>query len=215
MLVPRQQEHALRAQMIAAADANIHKEIGQKLMADGLSLAADTIEEREAISWFFGYLRDTPKPADMVDKAKLNYPHGLAAGIILWKFARAGAGNTTIGAIANEIVNKLQHKMMSDGKRIRLGYDYIVDTIWPRYRSVAHLWAAYYDGADASPSCPFPCAAASVPTFLAGAESFRAFGERTTPSHSDSTLLSPLDSWRLPETIIAILPPVALRSFES
>ena len=86
---------------------------------------------------------------------------------------------------------------------IALSRKTIDNTIWPRFRCVAHLWAAYLWGA-APGDRTFPCRLDRLADSLTVAEWFRAEGEGFRPKGSDRTVLSAAESWRMPDGLLAV-----------
>jgi hypothetical protein len=73
----------------------------------------------------------------------------------------------------------------------------IENEIWPRFRSVAHLWGAVVYCRSAA----FPCRQDELERFLHIAEFMRSDGEAWRPKQSGRTLLTPGKTWRLPDDI--------------
>jgi hypothetical protein len=79
----------------------------------------------------------------------------------------------------------------------------INNTVWPRYRCVSHLWAAYIGG----PKKGCPCTEAELPDFLGAAEAFRLAGERTKAWKSpEDRILRPEEMARLPDAVKVTAP---------
>ena len=110
------------------------------------------------------------------------------------------------GIVAGMILNSALSTDMSMKKIIqviartfdratRLGPKTIENSVWPTFKPVAHLWAAWTVLGDEQ---HFPCAMAMLPTFLAWAEGFRLVGEKTKTKQSPTTILLACDMARLP-----------------
>jgi hypothetical protein len=68
-------------------------------------------------------------------------------------------------------------------------YGSFLTHIWPRYRSVAHFWAAWlYLGAETS-NPAFPCTYVDLPRFLGLSEGFRLLGHRTRAFRAPNPVL--------------------------
>jgi hypothetical protein len=89
--------------------------------------------------------------------------------------------------------------------------------VWPTYRPVAHLWAAYlHRSMDEIDDAP-PCSVKALPEFLSLAEGFRVLGLKTKTQGQGKdgesrTLLSPGESAVLPDSIR--VPPPTTPSFD-
>jgi hypothetical protein len=77
-------------------------------------------------------------------------------------------------------------------------------TIWPKFRCVAHLWAAYLSRVMFDDRRDFPCSVGDLPAFLADAEGYRVMGEsRKTKQSPKNTILPAGETiqFRLPESV--------------
>lgn len=146
-----------------------------------------------------------PRVEDFTDAGKRAYTHGLVAGNILFEAVGnrdTGCENTGLGDIKSALVARL-------GREQHLSQKTIDNVVWPRYRSVAHLWAAHLHRSKETENTAFPCRARDLPIFLALAEAYRRRGEtiRST-AKSPSTVLRPGDAVMVPRALN--LPEVAL-----
>lgn len=78
----------------------------------------------------------------------------------------------------------------------------INNSIWPRFRPVAHFWAAYI---DKRPADSFPCSPWNLHEFLSTAEAYRLLGESSSTFKAKSTILRRDEMTRLPDAILAQL----------
>lgn len=129
-----------------------------------------------------------PRIEDFQDEVPDAYERGMVAGDILRRavgYQETGRENTSLGDIKGALSDLL-------GPAQRLSVKTIDNTVWPRYRSVAHLWAAYVHRSKETDSTAFPCRVRALPIFLAVAEAYRRRGEmiRLT-AKSPSTVLQP------------------------
>lgn len=76
---------------------------------------------------------------------------------------------------------------------------------WYAYRSVAHLYSAFFYVSDLDD--PFPCRLPQLPGFLGVAEDIRRLGE--SQKLGKKTVLVPGSTWRVPDSVN--LPPVQWR----
>ena len=73
------------------------------------------------------------------------------------------------------------------------------NVIWPRYRPVAHLWAAYTNSALLLRNATFPCTLGALPQFLAVAQVYADEGMALTLSRRrGETLLRADELWHIP-----------------
>ena len=140
---------------------------------------------------------DALPPRVIRDAYGQRYFHGFLAGEFLGAAVVSDAGGIPI---------KLEHfkAAMTAEKRRKLhkGADIsrstLVNTILPRFRPVAHLWAAHtYEGMHGSDR-EFPCALARVPEFLAMAEFFREHALAMKFPQRRDALMREDEAWALP-----------------
>jgi len=89
----------------------------------------------------------------------------------------------------------------SDGSGfIRVSPKTFNNDIWPKLRSVAHLWAAAYAGGVLNdyPSGAFPCRLDRLSKFLSDAEAYRIMGEEARPRYAGATILDPHETVKFP-----------------
>ncbi len=136
------------------------------------------------------------------NKAKI---HGVVAGKILYDAVGlhdTGRDNTGLSAIKSALVAHL-------GRGQHLSQKTIDNTVWPRYRSVAHFWAAYLHRSQETNNTALPCRARDLSLFLAVAEVYRRRGETIrSSSKSPTTVLRPGEAVMIP--LALALPEVEL-----
>ena len=111
---------------------------------------------------------------------------GTIAGWIL-RDTIAGAGRVPIDTAIRNASGKFRDVKMPRGRNNRdLTPRTISRSIWPRYRSVAHFWAAWLDHRDAP---LFPCRLERMREFLALAETLRKAGETTQLTNTGNSVL--------------------------
>ncbi len=146
-----------------------------------------------------------PRVEDFTEAGKRAYVHGLVAGKILYDAVGLhdiGRENISLGNIKGALSDLL-------GPAQRLSVKTIDNAVWRRYRSVAHLWAAYLHISQETDSTFLPCRARDLPIFLAVAEVYRTRGEtiRLT-TKSPSPVLRTGDAVMIPPALV--LPEVEL-----
>lgn len=119
---------------------------------------------------------------------------GATAGHLLREYIgrsaimRPGSARSSMSAIKKEISGYSGAMKFSSST--------VDNVIWPEYRSVSHLWAAWVEiklnGGDVGAS---PCTIEELPQFLATARMFQDIGCVTTPRQSNKGML--LDEERL------------------
>lgn len=72
------------------------------------------------------------------------------------------------------------------------------NTVWNKYRPVAHLWAARLAMPRADNKRGFPCRGSELPLFLARAEEYLERGASLRLKQSPVTLLDKVKAWRAP-----------------
>jgi len=192
------------------ASALVHK---LKIDIDGGDLPHDTFTPEEWAG-LFKIATLAPPFSEVVQASVVRYYHGLALGqficeIIARKDRRSK--NATIGQTMATVT-----KFCKDfGWRVSKST--LVNTIWPDFRAVAHLWAAKvrrlpFDrrgfSFDITPT--FVCPPEELAQFLAMAEWYRSRGEELESNKTN--LLGAGQTWRVPPEIT--LPPVATQRFQ-
>jgi hypothetical protein len=117
--------------------------------------------------------------------AKPAFRSGYVAGIVLHNVLTSG---TSTGAAITKVVKSLPAAM-------RLSASTFNNSIWPEFRPVAHLWAAYCTKAPFHNCHDFPCTLPGLRSFLWLAEYYRLSGESTSPKQSSKgPILRPGDA---------------------
>jgi hypothetical protein len=120
---------------------------------------------------------------------------GVSAGFVLYE-ALGGFGKA-------EIVGRLISDLKLDPKKRfgRFSRKTFANATWPRFRPVAHFWAATFMAMKLERE-PFPCALASFKDYLAMVEAFRIAGETTKAKQSpEQFLLRPAETVKLPANL--------------
>ena len=143
-------------------------------------------------------LLSAPRVEDFTVAGNRAYIHGVVAGKILFEAVGRhdiGSKNTGLSTIKSELADHL-------GRGQHLSQKTIDNTVWPRYRSVAHLWAAYQVRLQETNTTTLPCRAQDLEVFLATAEAYRRRGEtiRSTPQ-SPTTVLRPGEAVMIPPAL--------------
>jgi hypothetical protein len=117
-------------------------------------------------------LADAAHPLPAIQAAaRKPFLHGMIAGNVLHNvvglIACCGQDNVSLG--------KAIRMAVPPGKQLSVST--FNSTVWPKFRCVAHLWAAYYRRALFDARGVFPCTLDDLPAFLADAEGYRILGE--------------------------------------
>jgi len=121
-------------------------------------------------------LQITPPPGSLELRVRLSQVHGAQAGAYFYETVAASALGLSFsmkefrGTLADGFkgVSGSSEKDRDFEKRI-----------WPVYRPVAHLWAAFLHRSDIGTGRPFPCAVDDFADFIRLASGFRELGEET------------------------------------
>ena len=135
-----------------------------------------------------------PRVEDFTEAGNKAYFHGLVAGKILYEAVGRhdiGSENPGLAAI----------KSMLTAYFDRLSQKTIDDVVWPRYRSVAHFWAAHLTVSEEIGIAVFPCRTHDLAHFLATAEAYRRRGETTRSPQSPSPVLRPGEAVMIPPAL--------------
>lgn len=138
---------------------------------------------------------------NLQQNAKDWFVKGMIVGMVLHnQIANHCIGNTsaTKGKLIRDATNIFEKS--SNGGIIRVSPKTFNNNIWPRYRSVAHYWAASYSAGviDDYPNGAFPCRLDRLAKFLADAEAYRLKAEATVPKQASSSILDPAETLKLP-----------------
>lgn len=127
-----------------------------------------------------------PRVEDFTAAGERAYHHGMVAGGILVEVVGASAvGRENVGLAG--IKSMLAARLSRWG---RLSQKTIDNSVWPRYRSVAHFWAAHILISKETDSSALPCRLRDLDLFLATADACRLRGEgiRSAPQATTPVL---------------------------
>jgi hypothetical protein len=120
--------------------------------------------------------------------------HGVIAGNVLHNvldLIACDPGNASLGK-AIEMALPAAKQLSSSTFNCTISSSTFNNTVWPKYRCVAHLWAAFYARAMFDDRRDFPCVVDDLPAFLADAEAYRVLGEsRKTKRSPKGEILVP------------------------
>lgn len=124
------------------------------------------------------------------------YHHGMFAGIVLHTVLELIAGDPDNASLGRAI----EMTLLAFPPGRQLSNATFNKTIWPKFRCVAHLWAAYFSLSMFHDRIHFPSTLDDLPTFLADAEGYRIIGKswKTKQSPRKAILLAD-ETIRLPE----------------
>jgi hypothetical protein len=143
----------------------------------GVPAAARVNGPSEWLEWHRAAL-DAMPPRSFVEQVEQAFRHGVFAGELLGgavqELLKTG-GQFKLGALKAAMTSSKRRK---SHKYLDISNSTLDNTIWKRYRSVAHLWASYaYYVLHVSPhDLFFPCRLERLPDFLALAEFFARAG---------------------------------------
>ena len=147
-------------------------------------------------------LLSAPRLRDIQEDAKRPYIYGMTAGMILYQMISLSEVSSPVAqltTIKKRIVAKFGSKVP---QQFRFSLSTVENTIWPQYRVVANLWAAYIAQVIRCQDTAFPCRLELVLEFLAYSEYFRLKGEKLRPKQSPSgTVLKPDVALAVPREI--------------
>ena len=174
-------DEKLRASGFHAADAQFLLENRALLLA------------RQDVDWL-RYLADAPRIGDI--HVRDPYAHGVIAGYIL----HDTVGKIILGLEDASIGKSIATCSQGFWRRFRVSEKTINNVVWPRYKPVAHFWAAYFSNYLAGDTV-WPCDVSKISQFLAEAEAYREFGETLKPFKSRHGVIPPDIAVRLPFAI--------------
>jgi hypothetical protein len=168
-----------------------------------LSLESGIEFQGKQLALLLRRVSEGPRLSEVLRKNTKRFLHGLAAGLVVCEIiARRDRGDLaqiteTMKAVAKAF----------SAERCKVSLKTIENSIWPRFRSVAHLWAASARCSGGFSVLPYPLG--EVEQFLALAEWYRSAGEEWRPRKSSKgSLLIAERTWRVPSEIS--LPPPAI-----
>jgi hypothetical protein len=134
-----------------------------------------------------------PLPAIQAD-ARKPFLHGMIAGKVLHNvlgLIACDPDNASLGK-AIKMALPAAKQLSSSTFNCTISSSTFNNTIWRKFRCVAHLWAAAFARAVFDDRRDFPCVVGDLPAFLADAEGYRVMGEsrRTKQSPGKAILLA-------------------------
>lgn len=148
----------------------------------------------------FALTAEAPPIAELRKNADDRHAHGWIAGEILRRAVdQAGreGDNVNLREIIGQIV-KAYAPYRSAGKvHLTPSVKTIVNTIWPRYRPVAHFWAAFLGRIENGAGRAFPCSLDELPAFLKSARRYLGAGQEARTKQGP--VLRPGESVGIPE----------------
>jgi hypothetical protein len=143
----------------------------------------------EILGDLFDLTADTKPIGQLHEMVIDRFRDGMMAGRILIAVID---GKEKLGGITKKLAGKFAPRRGDNSS--------FVNTIWKRYRSVSHFWAAHIKYVETTGGQAFPCDLNSVLCFLRLSEEWRQRGETTkTAPRAPSTVLRPGECWRIPE----------------
>jgi hypothetical protein len=135
------------------------------------------------------------------DQSKTAFRHGVLAGELLAAAVNehTASGSVKLESLKTEMTSAKRRK---SHKTLDISRSTLENTIWPRYKPVSHLWAAYVQTALFERDPTFPCRLDSLPDFLALADSFCRAGLSLRLSRRNEALLSIDQLWTLPPWLV-------------
>jgi len=150
---------------------------------------------------------DATPPAQMQEAAKARFVEGQVTGVIVYSAIAGRDFDHPHGGAMRRYI-KAASKAVYPEWRLMPGT--INTHVLPRFRPVAHLWAAWYCEAREQDKPLFPCRTRDLPVFLARAEWFREAGESTRLPHAPTTVLRPGEAVVIPDAVLARLPKITM-----
>ena len=164
-----------------------------ELISDGQTVVATAAD----LQAFASVIREAPSLEAMARESERPFSFGFIAG----KLLEHSVGFLSIDP-SRASVSRLKKELAARFAKHRISVKTIDQTIWPQYRAVAHLWAAYIFLRSDGPKRAFPCKPGELGTLLATAEIYRHRGETLKVSRSpEPTILRPGEAATLPEGI--------------
>lgn len=128
-----------------------------------------------------------PPLSETKEKAEPRHIHGAIAGQILIDVVTMGQlpeiPRHSVSDIIDHCCNAICRE--TNSREFQVRSQTVKNSIWPRYRRVAHLWAAVLNSGRQT----WPCQLSDLETFLATAEAWRRLGSEVRPAYSDTTIL--------------------------
>lgn len=149
----------------------------------------------EDIAFWTKLVTSAKRPEDFQKDAHVRFERGTMAGKVLFDavgHSLAGVDSVRLGDITKRMVGLLNEDLT---KKSTSSFE---NRIWPIFRPVSHLWAAWLYSANET-DWAFPCEASKLKLFLSIAEFFSKKGEglKTSPK-APSPILRQSESLKLP-----------------
>lgn len=138
---------------------------------------------------------------------------GAVAGYVLgWTIFRSALPETRDTASLGAAFRMIE-EACAKGRWRGGGVDNLKQNIWPKYRSVAHLWAALQVWNDLNAGSAWPISPNGLYHFLMMAEWLRVKGEALRPLHArpNERILNSEETWKIRPEVSRDWPPFELR----
>lgn len=177
--------------------------IRHALVVEGIEHhAAGRLDDQETAALLATAL-DIPSTKEIRARADRRAEMAVAAGMLFYNGAIriAKGGKSPLESVKLELRRALWGKGATNS-------NHIDEVVLKRYRPVMALWAAWIDIDDGDGEyIQIPCSPPELAHFIAWADAFRRLGERTIPKHKKHPILSPNETVRFPDAVLAVLPP--------
>jgi hypothetical protein len=196
--------------MVWPDDAGARDAFLQTVSTEILRGAADDLE-REDLIILVHLQSSTPRLIDLQAISSKHVLNGAQAGMYL----RETLGLLSLGRpasmkrIAAQITGGLPNFKATNAHTFE-------NHVWPKFRRVAHFWAAslHINAGKPNEANRFPCACSELPLFLALAEGFKHMGETTRAKQARRPILNRDETVTLPAELRDLLKPVLLPRFD-
>jgi hypothetical protein len=187
------QDETQRARALEAAAVQSLGEMVEQLGADETPVAI-TVSDLKALT---RRILGAPRLTALQQEVRRPFTRGLVAGLLLYEVVGWASLNPAIAGLGRVKAHIVKRRIFP-----RVSVKTIDNIIWPSFKPVAHLWAAYQSIRLSTRDVAFPCRIRDLQEFLSTAESFRQAGERLKPKQARETILDPNKTWRPPSTIV-------------
>jgi hypothetical protein len=180
----------------------------QLVKNNALVLPKSQLEAQQLVN----FARLTSSDDELNEATKAPFRRGVVAGLLL---------HTAISNSVNKIYGpsqfaRMKGKLAKDGLFGEKPIDVhtLDNSVWPKYRSVASLWAAYL-AMRAEDQMPFPCHLDRIKDLLGTAIAFQRLGESARVKQSRWPVLRPGESISIPAPVLAGLPTIEIEIAKS
>ncbi|PVE26431.1 hypothetical protein DC522_01315 [Microvirga sp. KLBC 81] len=160
------------------------------------------VADHDFLRELFAMALETPRILDLNPAANERMRHGTVAGWVFHEAVRRSDINGLVqfGSVAADVTEFLAKRLRG---KIRISKKTFDNAIWPRFRSVAHFWAAYVSNTlyASEQSQAFPCRLDGLVPFLGISEAYRLKGETLRGKQAADTLLRPSETVRIPTNL--------------